>query len=124
MTKTIIRDYRQNDAQSVGQLIADTYGQYNLDFLPEESRAPFLGPFQHAYSPDEAHRQAIEHAPRHAPYHMNLADTLLRQDLPHDAARAVDAARALDPTHPLLPMFTQAVKLRLSEKLPEKGGPA
>ena len=69
----------------------------------------------------EAHRQAIERTPNHAPYHMNLADTLLRQDLPHDAAQAVDAARALDPRHPLLPVFTKAVKLRLSEPLPGAG---
>lgn len=68
---------------------------------------------------EEAHRQAIECAPNHAPYHMNLADTLLRQDLPHDAAQAVDAARALDPRHPLLPVFTKAIKFKLSEQLPE-----
>ena len=59
MTKTTIRDYHENDAPSVGRLIADTYGEYNLDFLPAEARGPFLGPFQHARSPDKAHQEAI-----------------------------------------------------------------
>jgi GNAT superfamily N-acetyltransferase len=59
MSEIIIRDYCEADAPSVGRLIADTYAEYNLDFLSAEARGPFLGPFQHAYSPDEAHREAI-----------------------------------------------------------------
>jgi GNAT superfamily N-acetyltransferase len=54
-----IRPYREGDAPSVGRLIADTYGEYNLTFAPPEERGPFLGPFQHARSPDPAHREAI-----------------------------------------------------------------
>ena len=59
MTNITIRDYREDDAPSVGRLIADTYGEYNLDFLPPQARGPFLGPFQHARSPDKAHQDAI-----------------------------------------------------------------
>lgn len=54
-----IRCYRESDAESVGQLIADTYGEFNLSFLPPEERGPFLGPFRHARSPEKAHRDAI-----------------------------------------------------------------
>ena len=57
--KITIRPYREQDAQSVGRLIADTYSTYNLDFLPAKARAPFLGPFAHATSPDPAHQEAI-----------------------------------------------------------------
>jgi len=59
MTEILIRDYREDDAQSVGWLIADTYSEYNLDFLPVHARAPFLGPFEHARSPEPAHQAAI-----------------------------------------------------------------
>jgi GNAT superfamily N-acetyltransferase len=54
-----IRDYRENDAQAVGQLIADTYSQFNLSFASPEERARLLGPFQHARSPEPAHQEAI-----------------------------------------------------------------
>lgn len=54
-----IRPYAESDAESVGRLIAETYSHFNLSFLPPEQRGPFLGPFRHAGSPDEAHRQAI-----------------------------------------------------------------
>lgn len=64
MSAITVRNYREEDASSVGRLIADTYGEYNLDFLPTEARGPFLGPFQHAYSPDEAHREAIAQVTR------------------------------------------------------------
>lgn len=59
LTGIAIRCYREDDAPSVGRLIADTYSQYNLDFLPAEDRGPFLGPFQHARSPDAAQQEAI-----------------------------------------------------------------
>jgi GNAT superfamily N-acetyltransferase len=59
VTEITIRDYHENDAPSVGRLIADTYSKYNLDFLSAEARGPFLGPFQHAYSSDQAHQDAI-----------------------------------------------------------------
>ncbi len=59
-----IRRYRKADAQAVGLLIADTYGQFNLAFAPPGERGPFLGPFQHARSPDRAHREAIARAIR------------------------------------------------------------
>lgn len=54
-----IRPYQKTDAQAIGRLIADTYGDYNLSFLPEEERGPYLGPFQHARSPDKAHQEEI-----------------------------------------------------------------
>jgi GNAT superfamily N-acetyltransferase len=54
-----IRKYRESDAQSVGQLIADTYSTFNLSFAPPEERGPFLGPFRYAGSPDKAHQEAI-----------------------------------------------------------------
>jgi GNAT superfamily N-acetyltransferase len=54
-----IRPYRESDAPSVGQLIADTYGEFNLSFASPEERALLLGPFQHARSPEKAHRKAI-----------------------------------------------------------------
>jgi hypothetical protein len=42
-----IRAYRPGDAQTVGQLIADTYSAFNLSLLPPAERAPFLGPLRH-----------------------------------------------------------------------------
>jgi GNAT superfamily N-acetyltransferase len=54
-----IRPYRESDARSVGQLIADTYSTFNLSFASPGDRARLLGPFQHAYSPEKAHREAI-----------------------------------------------------------------
>lgn len=54
-----IRRYREDDAVSVGQLIADTYGEFNLSFASPEERALLLGPFQYAHSPEHAHREAI-----------------------------------------------------------------
>ena len=50
MTEIAVREYHEDDAPSVGRLIADTYGEYNLDFLPVKARGPFLGPFQHAHT--------------------------------------------------------------------------
>jgi GNAT superfamily N-acetyltransferase len=54
-----IRPYREDDAETVGRLIAETYTRYNLDFFPAEARAQFLGPFQHAGSDRRSHRAAI-----------------------------------------------------------------
>ena len=54
-----IRDYHEDDAQAVGQLIADTYGEFNLSFASPEERALLLGPFHHARSPEKAHQEAI-----------------------------------------------------------------
>ena len=54
-----IRRYRDEDAESVGKLIADTYSKFNLSFLPPEERAPFLGPFYHAGSEQEEHKETI-----------------------------------------------------------------
>jgi GNAT superfamily N-acetyltransferase len=57
-----IRRYHEDDAPSVGLLIADTYGEFNLSFAPPEERGAFLGPFRHAGSPDRAHQEAIARA--------------------------------------------------------------
>jgi GNAT superfamily N-acetyltransferase len=54
-----IRNYGDSDAESVGQLIADTYGEFNLSFASPEERVLLLGPFQHARSPEKAHQEAI-----------------------------------------------------------------
>lgn len=61
-----VRPYREEDAGKVGVLIADTYSAFNLSFAPVEARAPFLGPFQHARSPDTAHQEAIARVIRSA----------------------------------------------------------
>ena len=54
-----IHKYKKDDAIAVGQLIHDTYGEYNLSFVSGEARKPFLGPFQHAYSSDPEHQTRI-----------------------------------------------------------------
>ena len=56
---TTIRRYRENDAQEVGQLIAETYGTFNLSFAPPEELGLFLGPFRYARSQETSHREAI-----------------------------------------------------------------
>jgi predicted N-acetyltransferase YhbS len=61
-----IRPYQESDAESVGRLIADTYGEFNLSFLPPEERGPFLGPFGHARSPEQEHKEAIRGVVRSA----------------------------------------------------------
>lgn len=61
-----IRRYEESDAESVGRLIADTYGEFNLSFLPPEERGPFLGPFRHARSSEEEHKEAIRGVVRSA----------------------------------------------------------
>jgi GNAT superfamily N-acetyltransferase len=54
-----VRSYQESDAQAVGRLIHDTYGQFNLSFLPEEERGPYLGPFRHSRSEDNRHKEEI-----------------------------------------------------------------
>jgi GNAT superfamily N-acetyltransferase len=54
-----LRRYRESDAENVGKLIADTYSEFNLSYASPEERALLLGPFQHARSPEKAHREAI-----------------------------------------------------------------
>jgi len=54
-----IRRYGEEDAESVGRLIADTYTRFNLSSVPPEELGLFLGPFQHAWSPQQAHQEAI-----------------------------------------------------------------
>lgn len=58
----IIRDYREDDAPSVGRLIAATFGEFNLAYASPQERALLLGPFQHAESQDPAHQAAIAEA--------------------------------------------------------------
>ena len=60
------RCYAPSDAESVGRLIADTYSQFKLSFLPPNERGPFLGPFLHARSPEKADQEAIIEAVRAA----------------------------------------------------------
>jgi GNAT superfamily N-acetyltransferase len=54
-----IRHYRESDAVGVGELIADTYSEFNLSFASPEERELLLGPFRHARSTEEAHQKAI-----------------------------------------------------------------
>lgn len=54
-----IRAFEERDVSGIGRLIADTYSQFNLSFLPEEQIGLFLGPFQNAYSDDPEHIEAI-----------------------------------------------------------------
>ena len=61
-----IRNYCDDDAERVGQLIADTYSKFNLSFVPSDERSLFLGPFQHAGSHEEAHKEAIARVVRAA----------------------------------------------------------
>ncbi len=56
---TIIRNYLDSDAESVGMLIADTYRQFNLSYLPSEEMGLFLGPFHYARSQEKVHQDAI-----------------------------------------------------------------
>ncbi|TFG71897.1 MAG: hypothetical protein E4H27_03670, partial [Anaerolineales bacterium] len=58
----IIRPFRDKDAISVGQLIADTYTKFNLAAFPSENLPLYLGPFAHAYSTDRVHQQAVAEA--------------------------------------------------------------
>lgn len=59
-----IRAYCESDSGAVGRLIADTYGEFNLDFASPAEKQRLLGPFQHARSTDAAHRAAIAQALR------------------------------------------------------------
>jgi GNAT superfamily N-acetyltransferase len=54
-----ICNYTPDDSAAVGLLIAETYGQINLSFLPEDQRGPYLGPFQHANSTKREDQQEI-----------------------------------------------------------------
>jgi predicted N-acetyltransferase YhbS len=59
MSEIVIRPYRESDAVSVGRLIADTFGEFNLAYASPEERELLLGPFRHAYSQDPAHQAEI-----------------------------------------------------------------
>lgn len=54
-----IREYTESDAEPVGKLIADTYSRFNLAHLSPEELKLGLGPFQHAWSEDETHKEKI-----------------------------------------------------------------
>ncbi len=55
----LIRNCTESDVQQVGVLIADTYSEYNLSFASPDQKKAFLGPFQHARSPEKSHQDAI-----------------------------------------------------------------
>ncbi|MCP4417300.1 MAG: GNAT family N-acetyltransferase [Chloroflexi bacterium] len=59
-----IREYYERDAKNVGELIADTYSEYNLTFMPPEERSSYLGPFQYAKSNEKSHQESIASAIR------------------------------------------------------------
>ena len=54
-----IRNFTQSDAHDAARLIADTYSAFNLAFASPENQQLMLGPFRHAGSKDEAHRDAL-----------------------------------------------------------------
>jgi GNAT superfamily N-acetyltransferase len=54
-----IRSYTEADAESVGKLIADTYREFNLSFLPPDEVGKLLGPFRYAESKEKAHQESI-----------------------------------------------------------------
>jgi GNAT superfamily N-acetyltransferase len=58
----ILRPYRESDAPSVGRLIADTFGEFNLAYASPEERDLLLGPFRYARSPEPYHQRAIAEA--------------------------------------------------------------
>jgi GNAT superfamily N-acetyltransferase len=55
----IIRNYKKSDTRVVGQLIADTYSEFNLSCASPEDRRLMLGPFRHAHSSEPEHQKAI-----------------------------------------------------------------
>ena len=57
-----IRRYKAEDAKDVGILIADTFLKYNLGQFAPSVQTALMGPFIHARSKDEVHRQAIADA--------------------------------------------------------------
>jgi predicted N-acetyltransferase YhbS len=69
-----IRRYRERDAQEVGKLIADTYGEFNLSFVPPAELGLFLGPFRYARSVEKAHQEAIAQVVRSAMVYVAEAD--------------------------------------------------
>lgn len=58
----VLRPYSESDAPSVGRLIADTFGAFNLAYASPEERDLLLGPFRYARSPESYHRAAITEA--------------------------------------------------------------
>ena len=57
-----IRRYQKNDTEQIGILIADTYGDFNLNEISPEKRQSMLGPFAFARSSAPEHRKAIAEA--------------------------------------------------------------
>jgi GNAT superfamily N-acetyltransferase len=55
----MIRDYCESDARAVGILIADTFSKFNLAYASPGERLLLLGPFRHARSEKQAHRERI-----------------------------------------------------------------
>jgi predicted N-acetyltransferase YhbS len=54
-----IRPFHDSDAVQVGQLIADTFSDFNLDYATPDERQRLLGPFRHARSQDPQHQAGI-----------------------------------------------------------------
>jgi GNAT superfamily N-acetyltransferase len=61
-----IRSYKESDAGSVGRLIADTYSEFNLSFVPSAELDLFLGPFRYARSQEKSHQDSIAQVIRSA----------------------------------------------------------
>jgi GNAT superfamily N-acetyltransferase len=57
-----IRKYVDDDAVSVGRLIARNYAAFNLGFASPKERARLLGPFRFADSEEPAHQDAVADA--------------------------------------------------------------
>lgn len=54
-----IRSYTEQDAPQVGQLIADTYTEFNLAFASADMQRKMLGPFHFASSSQPEHQKDI-----------------------------------------------------------------
>jgi len=54
-----LRPYQECDAVEVGRLIAETFRKFNLAYASSEEQERLLGPFRHAGSDREEHRDAI-----------------------------------------------------------------
>ena len=54
-----VRKYRQADAERIGRLIADVYGEFNLREAEPDKRTSMPGPFAFANSSMPQHQEAI-----------------------------------------------------------------
>ena len=54
-----VRSAQTKDYESIANIIADTYTEFNLSHFSSEELPLFLGPFKHTRSQEETHRAAL-----------------------------------------------------------------